>query len=235
MTLPDARDRLIIGLDLPRIEDARKGVAAIGDAGAFYKIGLQLIPIGGVDFARELIGQGRRVFLDFKLYDIPATVTRAVRNIAPTGASFLTVHGDRDIMAAAIEGRGDADLKILAVTVLTSLDDGGLRELGYGGRAADLVMARAEAAAAAGCDGVIASALEASALKARFGEDFLVVTPGIRPAGAARDDQQRVATPAAALAAGADYLVMSRPILSAADPRAAALAVLAEMRGAARR
>ncbi|MEZ5917839.1 MAG: orotidine-5'-phosphate decarboxylase [Parvularculaceae bacterium] len=223
-------DKLIIALDLPSVERADAITNALGDAGGFYKIGYQLMPIGGLDLARRLSDNGKKVFLDFKFHDIGATVERGVKSVTELGGDFLTVHAERDVVEGAVAGRGDdRRLKILAVTVLTSLTQQSLADAGVNMRLEDLVLKRAEIAAEAGADGVVASAREASAIRARFGERLLIVTPGVRPAGANADDQQRVVTLAAAVAAGADHLVVGRPIVNAADPAAAARAILAEI------
>ena len=225
-------ERLIVALDLPSIEEARAAAANLRGVVRFFKIGLQLFPLGGAELARELIAQRNRVFLDFKFYDIGETVRNAVASASRIGADFLTVHGDREILTAAVEGRGNSHLKILCVTVLTSLDQQALQDMGYSGTIEQLVLQRALLAREAGCDGVIASAREAANLRAALGPDMLIVTPGIRPAGSAINDQKRVMTPAGALAAGADYLVVGRPVLRAEDPRAAALSILKEMQEA---
>ena len=229
----DARDRLIIALDTPTIDEARRLIGDLGTDGAFYKIGYQLMPIGGVDLARALSADGKRVFLDFKFHDIGATVERGVKSVCVLGGDFLTVHAEIDCLKGAVQGRGDdARLKILAVTVLTSLTQEKLAASGVSTPLEDLVLARAELAAAAGVDGVVASAREAAAIRARFGDDLLVVTPGVRPAGVARDDQARAVAPADAIAAGADHLVVGRPIANAENPREAALAIQNEIAGA---
>ena len=225
-------ERLIVALDVPGIAEARAVADELRGVVRFFKIGLQLFPVGGVDLARELIARGDRVFLDFKFYDIGETVRNAVTSAATIGAQFLTVHGDREILTSAVAGRGASELKILCVTVLTSLDQTALDEMGYHGGVAQLVLQRALLAKETGCDGVIASAQEAARLRAALGPDMLIVTPGIRPAGAEANDQKRVMTPAAALAAGADYLVIGRPIVNAPDRRKAAEAILAQMRAA---
>jgi orotidine-5'-phosphate decarboxylase len=223
--------RLITALDLPTVEGAKKLVTAIGDAGCFYKIGLQLFPLGGMDLCRELKSAGHGVFLDFKLHDISATVEKATRSIAPSGADYLTIHAEPPVMRAAHKGREGSALKLLGVTVMTSYDDAMLKEMGFAYGARDLVLMRTEQALEAGCDGVIASAHEAAELRTRFGPDFDIVTPGIRPAGSSADDQARVATPADAIAMGATRIVVGRPVNAASDPRAAALAINAEMAG----
>jgi orotidine-5'-phosphate decarboxylase len=224
MSRIDPRERLIAALDVPTAQDASALVERLGDAVRFYKIGLELFSAGGYF---ELLGWLRRrgcgVFADLKLYDIPETVRRAVANLGASGAQFLTVHAERSIMEAAASEKGA--LKILAVTVLTSFDQRSLAEMGYAGSVQDLVLARARAALECGCDGVIASGLEAPAIKAAFGGRLLVVTPGVRPAGAHGQDQKRVVDVAQAFANGADYIVVGRPIRDAADPRAAAEAI----------
>lgn len=225
-----ARDRLIIALDLPSTEEARGRVAAIGDEATFYKIGYQLIPVGGLDLARDLSAAGKKVFLDFKFHDIGATVERGTASVARLGADFLTVHAEPDVVKGAVAGRGeDKRLKILGVTVLTSLTQESLIESGVAMKLEDLVLKRAEHCAKAGADGVVASAREAAAIRARFGRDLLIVTPGVRPAGAGADDQARVVTPAEAIRGGADYLVVGRPIVNAKDPASAARAIGAEI------
>lgn len=222
--------KLIIALDLPDTDQAQRAVDQIGDAGLFYKIGYQLMPIGGLDLARRLSGAGKKIFLDFKFHDIGATVERGVKSVCALGGDFLTVHAEPDVLAGAVAGRGDDKrLKILAVTVLTSLDQAALKRSGIETPVADLVLRRAEFAAEAGADGVVASAKEAAAIKARFGDALSIVTPGIRPAGAAADDQKRIVTPATAIAAGADYLVVGRPIVASDDPANAALAIAKEI------
>lgn len=229
------RDRLIIALDLADVAAARSIVARVGDEGGFYKIGYQLMPIGGLDLAEELSAAGKKVFLDFKFHDIGATVERGVRSVARLGGDFLTVHAEPDVLKGAVDGRGDDKrLKILGVTVLTSLTQDSLADSGIEMRLEDLVLRRAEFAAKAGADGVVASAHEAEAIRKSFGPSLLIVTPGVRPAGAALDDQKRVVTPEAAIRAGADHLVVGRPIVAASDPAAAARAIQAEIAAAAR-
>lgn len=221
--------RLITALDLPTIGEAEALVETLGEACGHYKIGLQLLPIGGMDLATRLKAAGHDVFLDFKLHDIPATVEKATRSITQAGADLLTVHAEPPVMRAAVEGKAGSGLKILGVTVLTAYDDAMLAEMGYAYGARDLVMRRVDQALDCGVDGVVASPQEAEAIRARVPADFLIVTPGVRPAGAALGDQKRVASPAAALAAGASHLVVGRPISQADDPRAAAHAIAAEM------
>ncbi|WP_375204916.1 orotidine-5'-phosphate decarboxylase [Hyphococcus sp.] len=227
------KDRLIMALDLPTTEDAQRAVDAIGDEGTFYKIGYQLMPIGGLDLAARLSDRGKKVFLDFKFHDIGATVERGVASVAKLGGDFLTVHAEPDVLKGAVEGRGDdARLKILAVTVLTSLDQESLAKMGIDMALPDLVLKRAEFAAEAGADGVVASAKEAAAIKARFGDALKIVTPGVRPAGADANDQKRVVTPADAIAAGADHLVVGRPIIAAKNPQIAARDIQQEIAAA---
>lgn len=227
-------DRLIIALDLPSVEEAEGVVDAVGEACAFYKIGYQLIPIGGLPLAERLSGAGKKVFLDFKFHDIGATVERGVKSVCKLGCDFLTVHAEPDVLKGAVEGRGgDKRLKILAVTVLTSLNQESLKRAGMDMTVEDLVLKRAEFSAEAGADGVVASAKEAAAIKARFGDALAIVTPGIRPAGASSDDQKRIVTPGDAIRAGADYLVVGRPIIKAPDPNAAARIILKEIAEAA--
>jgi orotidine-5'-phosphate decarboxylase len=231
MQAPDTapRDRLIVALDLPGVERAEAMVSRLGDAVTFYKIGYQLGYAGGLPLVRKLADQGKKVFLDLKLHDIGNTVARGVESIARLGATFLTVHAYPQTMKAAVEARAGTDLKILAVTVLTSYDDGDLHAAGYRLSVADLVEARAQQAQLIGVDGLVCSPEEAASLRKIVGHQMFLVTPGIRPAGSAPGDQKRIMTPARAIAAGADYLVVGRPILEAADPKATAEAVVAEI------
>jgi orotidine-5'-phosphate decarboxylase len=223
------RDRLIVALDVPDVELAEAMVSRLSDAVTFYKIGYQLAYAGGLPLARKLADQGKKVFLDLKLHDIGNTVARGVESVAKLGASFLTVHAYPQTMKAAAEARAGADLKILAVTVLTSYDDGDLHAAGYRLGVVDLVEARAQQAQVLGIDGLVCSAEEAGALRKVVGHQMRLVTPGIRPAGSAAGDQKRIMTPARAIAAGADYLVVGRPVLEAADPKEAAKAIVAEI------
>ncbi|WP_457089435.1 orotidine-5'-phosphate decarboxylase [Microvirga sp. P5_D2] len=226
----DIRDRLIIGLDVPSVEEARSIVSRIGDAGTFYKIGYQLAYAGGFEFARELIGQGKKIFLDLKLHDIGNTVEQGVRSISRMGVTFLTVHAYPQTMRGAVAGKAGSDLKILAVTVLTSYDDNDLVEAGYAPvAAADLVAKRAEQARDIGIDGIVCAATEAQRVRTIVGRNRLIVTPGIRPAGADAGDQKRIVTPAEGIRLGANHLVVGRPIVKAADPRAAAEAIVREI------
>lgn len=228
----DPRDRLIVGLDIPTVPDARSVVTALGDDISFYKIGYQLAFTGGLDFARDLIAEGKKVFLDVKLLDIDNTVAKGVESIARMGVSMLTLHAYPKAMRAAVEAARGSGLTLLGVTVLTSMDEADLREAGYDCDPRSLVLRRAEQAAAAGMGGIVCSAEEAAGVRRIVGPDMAVVTPGIRPAGAEAGDQKRVMTPADALRAGSSHLVVSRPIVKAQDPRSAARAILAEMTGA---
>lgn len=228
-----ADPRLIVPLDLPTVDEARGMVDRLGDAVSFYKVGLELFAGGeGMALARELKSAGKQVFLDWKLHDIGTTVQRSAAVLAQSGCDFLTVHGEPQVMAAAVRGRGTSGLKILAVTVLTSLADADLVEMGYQETARALVERRIHQAIAAGCDGVIASPHEAALARALGGKDFLVVTPGVRPDWSAKNDQARAATPLEALKAGASHIVCGRPITAANDPEAAARRVAGEMSGA---
>lgn len=224
--------RLIVALDQPTIESASAIVDALGDTVSFYKIGLQLIPIGGMDLSAKLKAEGKQVFLDYKLHDIPATVEKATRSLSGVGADLVTVHAEPAVMKAAAAGRENSNLKILGVTVMTCYDDAMLTEMGYAHGARDLVLRRVEQALEAGTDGIVSSALEAAEIRNRFGDDFLIVTPGIRPAGADAGDQKRVATPKLALNEGATHLVVGRPIHGAPDPADAARSIIAEMKQA---
>lgn len=228
----EARDRMIVGLDLASLKDAERMVARLGDAASFYKIGYELSLAGGIPFAADLARAGKKVFLDLKVHDIGNTVARAAERAAELGVTFLTVHAFPQTMRAAAEGRGKSALKILGVTVLTSWDENDVREAGYGIGLRDLVAKRADQAKAAGIDGLIASPVEAEALRKQVGRSLLIVTPGVRPAGAAAGDQKRVMTPAEAIKAGADHIVVARPVIAAQDPAAAAQAIVAEIESA---
>jgi orotidine-5'-phosphate decarboxylase len=223
------RDRLIVALDLPNVASAEAMVAQLGDAVTFYKIGYQLAYAGGLPLVRQLAGAGKKIFIDLKLHDIGNTVARGVESVATLGATFLTVHAYPQTMKAAAEARAGSDLKILAVTVLTSYDDGDLHAAGYRLGVSDLVEARARQAEEIGIDGLVSSPEEASRLRKIVGHRMQIVTPGIRPAGASTGDQKRIMTPARAISAGADYLVVGRPVLEAADPKAAADGIVAEI------
>jgi orotidine-5'-phosphate decarboxylase len=237
MTSPLACDpRLIVGLDLPSVEAAEALVDRVGDVVEFYKVGLTLLARpGGVAFAHRLRARGKKVFQDWKLHDIGAQVEGSARSVAEGGCDLLTVHAEPQVMRAAVKGRGDRETKILAVTVMTSLSDADLREIGYSADAAELVEARVRQALDCGVDGVVSSPLEAARVReialdaGRPG--FLIVTPGVRPAGGDLGDQQRVATPAEALRAGATHLVVARPVIAADDPLMAAARIAAEMDG----
>ena len=226
------RDRLIVALDVPSVVSAEAMVERLGDAVSFYKIGYQLAFAGGLAFAETLIRANKKVFVDLKLHDIGNTVARGVVSVAKLGATFLTVHAYSQTMKAAVEARAGSGLKILAVTVLTSYDDGDLHAAGYRLNVSDLVEARARQAQVLGVDGLVSSPQEAAGLRKIVGHQMNLVTPGIRPAGAATGDQKRIMTPARAIAAGADYLVVGRPITEAADPKAAADAIQAEIKQA---
>ncbi|RFC63195.1 orotidine-5'-phosphate decarboxylase [Fulvimarina endophytica] len=234
-SFPDAiRDRLIVGLDVPSPAQALDIVDRLGETVSTYKIGYQLAYSGGLPLVGELSRAGKKVFLDLKLLDIPNTVAKGVEGALRLGAAMMTVHAYPHAMRAAAEAARGSDLLILGVTVLTALDEGDLREAGYGTVSVeDLVARRAAQARQIGIGGLVASAAEAPALRQVIGTEMAIVTPGIRPAGAASGDQKRVMTPAAALQAGASHLVVARPIVEAADPAAAARAILAEMAGAA--
>ncbi|HWG04567.1 MAG TPA: orotidine-5'-phosphate decarboxylase [Beijerinckiaceae bacterium] len=227
------RDRLIVALDLPSVGEAAALVERLGDAVSFYKIGMELTYTGGLAFAERLIGEGKKVFLDLKLHDIGTTVERATAAVAKLGATFLTIHAFPQTMKAACRGRDSAGtgLTLLAVTVMTSYDNADLAEAGYAMGVADLVARRAEQAKAIGIDGLILAATEAASIRAIVGPQMLLVTPGIRPAGADADDQKRIMTPSRAIAAGADHLVVGRPVTGATDPRGAAQAIVAEIAG----
>ncbi|MDR7117129.1 orotidine-5'-phosphate decarboxylase [Caulobacter sp. BE254] len=224
-----ADPRLILPLDLPSVAEARAMVDTLGDAVSFYKIGLELLATDGMALARDLKGEGKSIFLDWKLHDIGATVERSARVLAGAGCDLLTVHAEPQVMQAAVKAKGGSDLKILAVTVLTSLNDADLIELGYAFSARDLVARRIRQAVDCGVDGIVSSPHEAALAREIAGPDFLVVTPGVRPFWSAKNDQARAATPADALKAGASHLVCGRPITAANDPREAALKVVAEM------
>jgi orotidine-5'-phosphate decarboxylase len=227
------RERLIVALDMADIAEAERLVARLGDGVGFYKVGMELAYGGGFGLVAKLAASGKNVFLDLKLHDIPNTVERAVAQVARLGATFLTIHAYPQTMRAAVAGRAGAELKLLAVSVLTSCDDADLREAGYAFGVAELVARRAAQARAERIDGLVASPAEAARLRAALGDSLILVTPGVRPAGADAGDQKRVATPARAIADGADYLVVGRPVTQASDPRAAAEAIVAEIADAA--
>ena len=231
--IDDIRDRMIVALDVPTVWDAYRIVGALDDRASFYKIGYRLAFAGGLDLARQLASEGKKVFLDLKLHDIGNTVTEGVQSLRNLGVSFLTVHAYPQTMRGAVEGRGDAKMRLLAVTALTSYDDGDLRDAGYGLAVRDLVRLRAEQARHAGIDGIVCSAAETELVRDVIGPDMVIVTPGIRPSGSAAGDQKRTLTPGEAIRAGADHLVIGRPIIREADPRAAAAAIMDEIAGAA--
>jgi orotidine-5'-phosphate decarboxylase len=223
------RERLIVALDLPSVEQAEAMVARLGEAVSFYKIGYQLAFAGGLPLARKLTEAGKQVFLDMKLHDIGNSVAHGVESVARMGVSLLTVHAYPQTMHAAVEARADSTLRILAVTVLTSYDDADLAAAGYDFGVAELVAERAAQARDIGVDGIVSSAEEVAALRGIVGPHMLLVTPGIRPAGVETGDQKRVVTPGEAIDAGADYLVVGRPVIAAADPKAAADAIVFEI------
>jgi orotidine-5'-phosphate decarboxylase len=225
----DARERLIVALDVPSVAQAEAMVARLSDSVWFYKIGYQLAFAGGLSFAAGLIAAGKQVFLDLKLHDIGNTVAKGVESVAELGATFLTVHAYPQTMKAAAEAKRGSRLRILAVTVLTSYDDADLAAAGYELTVRELAAARAAQARDIGVDGLVCSAEEAAPLRDIVGAGMVLVTPGIRPAGSATGDQKRIMTPAAAIKAGADYLVVGRPVVEARDPRAAADAIVAEI------
>jgi orotidine-5'-phosphate decarboxylase len=230
----NAKDRLIVALDLPSVADASAMVEKIGDAASFYKVGYQLTFAGGLPFARELIESGRKVFIDLKLHDIGNTVGKGVESIAKIGATFLTVHAYPQTMKAAVEAARGSGLRILAVTVLTSYDNADLATAGYKNGVSETVAMRARQARELGIDGLVCSAEEATALRPIIGTDMVLVTPGIRPAGADVGDQKRVMTPARAIAAGADHLVVGRPIVGEKNPKEAAAAIVADIAAASK-
>jgi orotidine-5'-phosphate decarboxylase len=225
-------DRLIVALDVPSVAAAERMVDRLGDTVCFYKIGYQLAFAGGLPLAEMLVRAGKRVFLDLKLHDIGNTVARGVESVTRLGATFLTVHAYPQTMKAAVAARGDGGLRILAVTVLTSYDDADLAAAGYDFTVAELAAERAAQARDMGVDGLVCSGEEAASLRPIVGPRIALVTPGIRPAGAEAGDQKRVMTPARAIAAGADHLVVGRPILEAPDPSAAAAAIVREIAAA---
>lgn len=228
--MDNAKQRLIVALDFPTPGEAEKLVSELGDNVNIYKVGLELLYSGGTELAQKLVGEGKSVFIDAKLLDIGNTVEAAVRQIAKLGATFLTIHGtDRKTMTAAVSGRGDHSLKLLAVTVMTNLDQQDLNQQGISATPEEMVLKRAEMSLNCGFDGIVSSAHEASVLRQSLGENFSIVTPGIRPRGSDSGDQSRIMTPSEALGGGASHLVVGRPITKAPDPRSAALAILEEM------
>ena len=232
MTPDVIRERLIVGLDVPTLREAETVVRELEGTVAFYKIGYQLAFAGGIDFARELASGGCKVFLDMKLLDIDNTVAKGVENIAKMGVSMLTLHAYPKAMKAAVEAARGSDLCLLAVTVLTSMDEADMVAAGYEYDPHTLVLRRSEQALQAGMGGIVCSASEASAVRKIVGPDLAVVTPGIRPIGSDHGDQKRVMTPGEAISAGASHLVVARPIVTSIDRKAAAEAILAEMQRA---
>lgn len=232
MIANNVAERLIVGLDLPDVATAEKAVSELDGVVSFFKIGYRLVFAGGLELARDLVASGKSVFLDMKLLDIDNTVAEGVENVAAMGVSMLTVHAYPKAMRAAVEAAAGSDLCLLGVTVLTSMDDRDLTEAGYGFDARALVERRARQAREAGMGGIVCAATEATAVRAIVGPELALVTPGIRPAGAAHGDQKRVMTPADARRAGASHLVVARPIVGARDRRAAAQAIVAEMQTA---
>ncbi|MBB3455400.1 orotidine-5'-phosphate decarboxylase [Rhizobium sp. BK313] len=224
-----ARDRLIVGLDVPNLQEAEKVIAALGDDILYYKIGYQLVFAGGLELARDLAADGKKIFLDMKLLDIDNTVASGVENIVKMGMSMLTLHAYPKAMQAAVAAAKGSDLCLLGVTVLTSMDEQDLIAAGYEYDPHTLVLRRAEQALLAGMGGIVCSAEESAAVRKIIGPDMALVTPGIRPAGSDKGDQKRVMTPAEAIKAGSSHLVVARPIVKAADPKEAARAILAEM------
>jgi len=224
-------ERLYLALDLPSVGEAKSLVNKLGECIVSYKIGLQLLSIGGVELGQELKAMGKNVFYDFKFHDIGATVEKATRSVSALKADLLTVHARPEVMISAVAGRGDSNLKILAVTVLTSLDNEALREIGYHQGAKELVMSRVNQALECGVDGVVASPLEASAIRNAVPKDFLIVTPGIRMPSDNLNDQKRVSTPGATLNLGASHLVIGRSITQAKDPRKAVLNIISDIAG----
>lgn len=234
MALLKPSDRLIVGLDVPTVSEAESIVGRLGDTVSFYKIGLQLVFAGGLALAEDLAKSGKKIFLDVKLLDIDNTVAGAVENIARIGMTYVTIHAYPKAMRAAIAARGNSPLGLLGVTVLTSMDDSDLASAGYAGKVDELVIKRAIDARDAGMDGIVCSPVEVGKVRAAVGPDITLITPGIRPAGAATGDQKRVTTPGDAIRAGADHLVVARPIIRAPDPKAAAESIQSEIAATAR-
>jgi orotidine-5'-phosphate decarboxylase len=229
MSKIDPRDRMIVALDLPSVTDAQAMIGKLGGSVTFYKIGMELVYAGGLDLVRQLSSNGKKVFLDLKLHDIPNTVEKATQRVADLGATFLTVHAFPQTMKAALKGKGSSSLQILGVTVMTSYDDSDLIEAGYAMGVRDLVAHRAQQAKIIGIDGLILSPEEVGSMRTLVGSSLTLITPGIRPKGSEKGDQKRVMTPGEAISAGADYLVIGRPITSAGDPEAVANVVVDEI------
>ena len=226
----DQKDRLIVALDLPSVYHAEQMVETLGDAVSFYKIGMELTYAGGLPLVKALVAKGKKVFLDLKLHDIPHTVEMATARVADLGATFLTVHAYPQTMDAAHKGRKGTDTQILGVTVMTSMDDDDLKHAGYAYSVSELVVRRANQAKNSGIDGLICSAADITNIRTSIGKALKIITPGIRPAGSDIGDQKRIMTPSEAIKAGADYLVIGRPITNAPNPYAAAEAILTEMK-----
>jgi len=226
------RDRLIVALDLPSLTEAEAMVARLGDSVSFYKVGMELTYAGGLPLVQRLVADGKKVFVDLKLHDIPNTVERAARQIAKLGASFLTVHAYPQSLKAALAGVAGSELKLLAVTVMTSYNDADLVEAGYASSVKDLVARRAMQARDIGIHGLVLSPEEVETIRSLVGPGMTLVTPGIRPAGAAIGDQKRIMTPALAIAGGADHIVVGRPVTEAADPVAVAEQIVADIASA---
>lgn len=222
-------ERLICALDVDDPGRAKELVGALDGVVDFFKVGMVLQLVGGTEMVQWLLKSGKRVFLDMKYFDVPETVEKVVAQVAKLGVSFLTVHGNGRVIEGAVKGRGDSSLKLLAVTVLTSLDAADIKDMGFDCSVEELVLARAKKSVQSGCDGVIASGFEAGLLRKELGTKLLIVTPGIRPAGSGQDSHKRAVTPKEAVAAGADYIVVGRPIIQAPDPRQAALKIVEEM------
>jgi len=241
MVRVDARERIIFPLDVPTLDAAKEWVQKLDGAVRFFKVGLELFTATGISLVPYLLEHNKEIFLDIKYYDVPATVKGAVQQVAQLGVSFATVHGNSAIIKAAVEGRGNSDLKLLAITVLTSFDNDDLKDLGLGATSVrDLVRLRAQKALEAGCDGVISSPQEAEMLRAMIateikpqsGSRFLIVTPGVRPKGSQKDDHKRHSSPAEAIKSGADYLVVGRPIRESSNPNQTAQDIVREMQDA---
>lgn len=228
----DIRDRLIVGLDVPTLTEADRVVAALGETVSFYKIGHQLAFAGGLSFARELAGSGKKIFLDMKLLDIDNTVAKGVENIARMGMTMLTIHAYPKAMRAAVKAAEGSGLTLLGVTVLTSMDDADLNDAGYALTARELVAKRVAQARDADMGGIVCAPTEVEEMRGVAGPDMALVTPGIRPAGSDHGDQKRVMTPGDAIRAGSTHLVVARPIVATQDPKAAAEAILNEMAAA---
>ncbi|MCA3635952.1 MAG: orotidine-5'-phosphate decarboxylase [Methylobacterium sp.] len=228
----DLRDRVIVALDVPDVATGRAVVERLGDRATFYKVGYELAFAGGLAFAQDLAKSGRKVFLDLKLHDIPNTIEKGVGQIARMGMTFLTVHAYPQTLAAAAKGAAGSNLGILGVSVMTSMDDGDLARAGYGMGVQDLIARRAKQICEAGCAGIVCSATDMATVRAAVGQGLKIVTPGIRPAGAALGDQKRVMTPGEAIRAGIDHMVIGRPITGVADPALAMQAILDEIQAA---